>query len=107
MDAPRPRWPDADRRDVALERLGLRLDGVATSNRKRRRDVTAGGEYLSVAELRVLLCMSYGLGERGAADVLGLRVGTVKAHLAQARRRLRAKDTSHAVAEALRRSLIV
>ena len=107
MDGARPRWPDADRRDDALGRLGLRLGGVATSNRNRRRDVTEGGEYLSVAELRALACMSHGLGARGAADVLGVSEATVRAHLTQARRRLRAKDTTHAVAEALRRSLIV
>ena len=100
-------WPDDDRRDAALGRIVARTNGVARSSGGRRRPVTEGGEYLSVAELRALLCMSYGLGARGAADVLGVSESTVRAHLTQARRRLRAKDTTHAVAEALRRSLIV
>ena len=63
-------------------------------------------ENLSAAELRTLEAMSRGVGIRGAADLVGYSTYTVQDHLVQARRVLQAKNTTHAVAEALRRGLI-
>jgi DNA-binding CsgD family transcriptional regulator len=93
MDALYDLWPDEDRRDDALIRVGVAV---------------YGGERTGVtpAEVRVLQAVSVGLGYDGAADVLGVGVETVKTHLLHARRKLQAKNTTHAVAEALRQHLI-
>lgn len=58
------------------------------------------------SEVRVLEALSRGLGYRGAAEVLGWSTYTVMWSSKCARRKLAAKDTTQAVAEALRRGLI-
>lgn len=88
-------WPDADRRDDALLRLLARVD-----NTLPRRD------SLAPMETRVLEALSHGLGYKGAAEVLGVGIETVKSDVVRARRALQAKDATHAVAIALRSGLI-
>lgn len=61
---------------------------------------------LTASNLRVLRCMAHGMTSRMAADALGIAVETVRENLKAARYRLRAKNTTHAVAEAIRRGLI-
>jgi DNA-binding CsgD family transcriptional regulator len=87
-------WPDPDRRDEALGRLAGRI-----ATQQERGDLTP-------TEARVLEARSRGLGNIGAAALLGLSVPAVEAHVKLARRILRAKDTPHACCEALRRGLI-
>jgi DNA-binding CsgD family transcriptional regulator len=57
-------------------------------------------------ELEVLRYTSYGLKWRECADAMGIAPDTVMAHLSHVRRKLRAKNTAHAVAIALRLGLI-
>jgi LuxR family transcriptional regulator len=63
-------------------------------------------DYLTPQQARTLEAMSRGLNREEAADVLGITVESVKTHLRLARRALRAKTTTHACCEALRRGLI-
>jgi DNA-binding CsgD family transcriptional regulator len=58
------------------------------------------------AELRALEATSYGLTSEMVGDLLGISPETVKRQLSSARYRLRAKNTTHACCEALRRGLI-
>ena len=58
------------------------------------------------AELGCLRAASVGLDAHESGVVLGIGHETVKSHLANARRKLRAKNTCHAVALAIRASLI-
>lgn len=53
-----------------------------------------------------LEAISHGVGEDGAAVLVGVPLETLLDELATARRLLGAKDTPHAIAEALRRRLI-
>jgi len=55
----------------------------------------------------VLQAVSFGLDRNGVAAVYNLSPFTVTEQLKAARRALRAKNTTHAVAEALRQGLIV
>jgi len=87
-------WPDLDRRAAALERLARDVSGP-------ERDCN-----LRPSELRVLEALSHGLGRSGAVEVTGYTLETVKDLLKRSKRVLGAKDTTHAVAEALRRGLI-
>lgn len=61
---------------------------------------------LDPPQLQVLEALSRGTGVFGAAEILGRPVETVVEQLTDARRLLGGKDTTHAVAEALRRGLI-
>lgn len=63
-------------------------------------------EYLTTAERRCLTAAAAGLRRRESATVFGLSPHTVDRELLTARRRLRAKTTTHAVAEAIRQGLI-
>ena len=93
MEALRDLWPDDDRRDDALLRIGC--------------DVLSYEENpLTPTQARVLEALSRGLGYDGTADVLGMGIETVKTHAKGARLRLRAKNTAHACCEALRLGLI-
>lgn len=87
-------WPDPDRRDEALFRVAVAIG--------RAHERT----HLTPMEVRVLEALSHGLGREGAAEVLGVTVETVKSWTLQARRVLRAKNTTHACCEALRQGLI-
>lgn len=57
-------------------------------------------------QVRILEALSHGMGYKGAADLLGLSPETIKWQAQGARYRLRAKNTTHAVAIALRKGLI-
>ena len=88
-------WPDPDRRDAALLRCLER---------------TYRSQHLvqpTPSQLRVLAALSHGVDQRGAAELLGITFETVKTQLRDAKRRLGCKTTAHAVAEALRRDLIL
>lgn len=61
---------------------------------------------LTAAEARVLEALSRGLTREEAAVLLGIGLESVKSHLKRIRRVLRAKTTTHAVAQALRLGLI-
>ena len=58
------------------------------------------------AELAALNCVSHGLTASMAAEVLGVSPYTVQRQLKSARRKLAAKNTTHAVALAVRANLI-
>jgi len=57
-------------------------------------------------QLKTLHYTSHGLRERECAEAMGITVDGVKTNLTRARRNLRAKNTAHAVAIALRLGLI-
>lgn len=84
-------WPDPDRRDGALMRVAARC---------------GRSETLTPAERRCLTAAAAGLRRNETATALGLSPHTVDRQLTTARRRLRAKNTTHAVAEALRQGMI-
>lgn len=88
-------WPDPDRRDDALYRVAAAI--VARHEPRTR---------LNPSELRALQAVSVGLDRNGVAAVHNLSPYTVAEQLQAARRALRAKNTTHAVAEALRQGLI-
>lgn len=62
---------------------------------------------LTPMELRCLLCASHGMEGAETAALTGRTLATVREQLKQARRKLAAKNTAHAVALALRAGLIV
>lgn len=90
-----PEWSDPDRRARALDKVAA----VVFSDFPRRTTPTE-------AELRVLMCASHGMGRQATADMLGITPETVKTHLQNARMRLAAKNTAHAVALVMRAGLI-
>jgi DNA-binding CsgD family transcriptional regulator len=61
---------------------------------------------LTQRELSVLKIASDGRTADEIADVLGLGMETVRSHLKKARTKLGARNSAHAVAEAMRRFLI-
>ena len=63
-------------------------------------------ETITDAERDCLIAASHGLRTAGIAALLGREPSTVQTHLTYARRRLRAKNTTHAVAIAIRMGLI-
>jgi len=87
-------WPDPDLRDDALLRC------LVAVHRYEPR------YYLRPAELRILEALSHGVGEKGAAALVGESRETVHSCMKAARAVLGAKDSTEAVAEALRRGLI-
>ena len=68
--------------------------------------ITRKEHPLSPHEKRALEGASRGLEAQMIADVYCVELCTVKSQLKAARLKLRAKNTTHAVAEALRRGLI-
>lgn len=100
-------WPDPDRRNAALERLALLVHGgERVHNERRQRPRQGAHDLLSPIEVRCLLVLSHGVGLRGAAELLGVGLETVKTHTKHARWKLRAKNTTHAVAIAIRQGII-
>jgi DNA-binding CsgD family transcriptional regulator len=85
-------WPDPDRRVAALARLAERMA-------RPERALTA-------MEVRCLQVLSHGSGNEAGAVLLGIGVEAFKDHTKRARRVLKAKDSTHAVAQALRLGLI-
>lgn len=88
-------WSDPDRRDAAL--LHCLIDVHSTPEPR---------SSLTLRERQVLEALSRGMGNDGTADLLGIGVETVKTRTMHARWALRAKNTTHACCEALRRGLI-
>lgn len=65
------------------------------------------GRELTEVERRYLLAAACGLRERETAFIYGVQVDSVRKGLKRARQVLRAKNTTHAVAIAIRRGLIL
>ena len=86
-----PEWDDPDRRADALDRVA---DALGRYEQPTRRQID------------VLRCLSHGMTEQMAADVLGIGHQTVRKLARQARSRLAAKTATHAVAVAIRRGLL-
>jgi DNA-binding CsgD family transcriptional regulator len=63
-------------------------------------------DILTASELKTLAAMSYGMVMQEIAVTYGVHISTVRDHLMKARRKLRAKNTTHAVALAIRQGLI-
>lgn len=63
-------------------------------------------ERLTPSELRALEAVSRGMTGEMAAELLGVAFETIQSQLKSARYRLRAKNTTHACCEAIRRGLI-
>ena len=97
LEADENGWVDALLRDMGrVPLMDERHSGVYAP---RRSELTA-------AEVRVVAAMSHGLTTEMSADLLGVAMETVKTQLKAARLRLRGKNTTHAVANALRLGLI-
>jgi DNA-binding CsgD family transcriptional regulator len=62
---------------------------------------------LSEREVRALMLASYGMEIAECAELMGVSRCAVHSYWRQARRKLRAKNTTHAVALAIRAGLIV
>jgi DNA-binding CsgD family transcriptional regulator len=63
-------------------------------------------KQLTFSEKRTLELASRGLHTKMIADEMFIGDETVKTHLAHARFKMRAKNTTHAVAEAIRKGII-
>ncbi len=87
-------WPDRDRRSDALLRCLIDVHQHEPP------------DALTPNQARVLEALSRGLGDKGAADLLGVTIESIKTSSQLARRKLKAKNTTHACCEALRRGLI-
>lgn len=94
-------WPDQDRRDDALDRVHGRIQTMRTP-----RPVQPRRDKQTPAETRVLVCISHGMTVRMAADSIGVSYNTAHDQLRDARRRMAAKNTAHAVAIACRNGWI-
>ena len=94
MSALEQEWPDEDRRHEAL--VWALCDTYRAEEEPE----------LSPSEVRVVEALSHGVGQAGAAEILGLSQHTVNAHMKRISPKLRAKNTTHACCEALRRGLI-
>lgn len=99
MDDLRERWPDPDLRDDSLLRLASRV--IATPGGLPGEPVT-----LTPRQRYCLSAAAAGLHSHEAAEVLGFSHAAVQRHLLHARLLLAAKNTPHAVANALRLGLI-
>jgi DNA-binding NarL/FixJ family response regulator len=87
-------WPDPDRRHDALVRCLVDVHSYEPP------------DLLTPTQVRVLGALSHGLGYRGAADLLGVTVESVKTSSTLARRKLKARNTTHACCVAIREGLI-
>lgn len=63
-------------------------------------------EALTARELDVLRCISHGLTEEMAAEVLGIGYESVHEYMYRVRLKLAAKNQAHAIARAMRAGLI-
>jgi DNA-binding CsgD family transcriptional regulator len=99
LEADENGWVDHLLRDIARAPLLPDERGIGLP--------TPGSMNLTPAELRVVEAMSRGLTAEMAGDLFDVSPETVKTQLKAARYRLRGKNTTHAVANALRLGLIV
>ena len=96
MSALEQEWPDEDRRHEAL------VDALCDVYRAE----PDRSSELSAIETRVVEALSHGVGQRGAAEILGMSPFTVNSHMKRISPKLGAKNTTHACCEALRLGLI-
>jgi DNA-binding CsgD family transcriptional regulator len=89
-------WTDPDKRDAALYRLAADINQA----------VPTEGRDLSIAEVKVLVCLSHGLTMEMTAEMLEVGYETVASEARSARVKLGAKNTAHACARAIRQGLI-
>lgn len=64
------------------------------------------GDTLTPRQLDVIRCHAHGLDGPMTAEALGVTLATVESHLKLVRYKLRAKNTTHAVAQAIRSGLV-
>lgn len=76
----------------------------ALSSRRRQQEPDPG---LSARQRAVLRLVSQGLSLHETADHLGIAYGTAQEHAERAQKKLGAKSLAHAVAEALRRYVVI
>lgn len=81
------------------------LDATAAAGPRRVQEPSLS--RLTQRELSVLKIASDGKTAEEIASALGLRMETVRTHFKKARTKLRARNRTHAVAEAMRQLLIV
>lgn len=90
-----------------MPRLLRRLaDAPLLEERQLRSANPVRTSVLTTSEVRVVDAVSRGLEAQMVGDLLGISGNTVRSHLRAARYKLRAKNTTHACCEALRRGLI-
>ncbi len=92
-------WPTRLLRNIGRAQL-------VTEDQLRPGRVTLTACDPTPAELRTLAGLSYGLTVAMVADVYGLSYDTTRQHLRSCRFKLAAKNSTHAVALALRQGLI-
>jgi DNA-binding CsgD family transcriptional regulator len=104
-------WSSKITRLDAPTRAALQLAGLAASARlERLRSCRRDGESdpgLSARQRAVLRLVSYGHTLHGAADHLGIGYKTAAEHAERAGKKLGAKNLPHAVAEAMRRYVVL
>lgn len=105
MRIPEPPGPDDPHGDWP-ERLLDRLSKAPLVPEELLSHRSGWPEIMTPCELRVVQAMSYGMTREMAAELLGVSGETVKTQLESIRFRLKAKNTTHACCEALRRGLI-
>jgi DNA-binding CsgD family transcriptional regulator len=71
-----------------------------------RRKMTSEGQELSLRELEIVSMLSHGLSQVEVAKRLFLSLSTIKGHLVNARKKLRARNTVNLVAIAKVRKLV-
>lgn len=106
-----PEWSDPDRRDQALHRLSARvLYDLQVPNGSHRHYtpqlVPPLPSELTPHERLILQALASGLNREETAQVVGCGLESVKEELKTVRRKLAAKTTAHAVANALRQGFI-
>jgi DNA-binding CsgD family transcriptional regulator len=92
-------WPDPDRRENGLYKALIDVH--------QQQDPYDKQPDLQPDERRCLQAAAAGLQTKEIAAVFGMSYLTVQDQLKAARRRLRAKNTTHACCEALRHGLIL
>jgi DNA-binding CsgD family transcriptional regulator len=84
----------------------MRRDGESGWEQRLQARMDAVPKQLSERETMILRCASYGLHRDDAAALLGISSETAKSYSERARRKLQAKNTTHAVALAIRGGLL-
>lgn len=89
--------------DPILEIIARRDDLERKAPQHHAREAT---EELTPYEIQVLRYFSQGLEYKMVADAMNRSINTVMTQMKSARKKLRAKNTTHACCEAIRRGLI-
>ncbi len=69
-------------------------------------DTVDGAAQLTERQVRILQCMADGLRAQGICAEMGIARSTLLAHMRLARFKLGARDTTHAVALAMKAGLV-